>query len=635
MTVKARPATQVDLVGGSGVARHISLALDEGGRPIVAAWRDVGTPEARLTFSRRDSDRWRTRVVVRTSGGGYCSLATDRDGAPVIAYADLDTSTVMLARATADGADWVIETVADGALGLAASGPAVVVSADGQPEVCFASDEGPRLAVRAETGDWATQLLDPAASMGADVAYAAGPAGERHVLSRDPLSDSLVHLAEADGTWQRHELPWRGDPQVPGFLGDGPALAVDARGRPHAAFWTHEGIRHASLAENGVWTSTVVVPDGAAGPGPAIAIEPNGHPVIACPNASGGVEMARRDEEGWERETVGAGSEPRRAAGTVALALDARGATHVAFVDDHTGEVCTVLLPGPGPERVLHVSTSVDTALHGSVSDASVRRVKTDAVVPPAHGRLVLKSGGAFTYIPERGYHGADRFDYAVAGGRGAGEVGSVRISVEVPILLRVVQRPFPQRQKRSTSEVALPSRVLRGYTVALQRRQEGEWIDQRHAGTVRLAQLLRPPKQQGPPGPYRLELRDAQRRYPVARSDTYPRPPSHGVAVVLDGDLSALLALRSPRFDPEAGEFGPWPRKARKPRLREQATGDAVRYLQGVIFHRTGGHIVIDGFYGHETELRVTELQRSRRIEVDGVVGPRTWRVIDRLAGG
>ncbi len=218
--------------------------------------------------------------------------------------------------------------------------------------------------------------------------------------------------------------------------------------------------------------------------------------------------------------------------------------------------------------------------------------------------------------------------------GRGARELGSARISVEVPILFRVVQRPLPQRHRRSTSEVALPAHVLRGYTVALQRRRGDEWIDQRHAGTVRLAQLLRPPTQQGPPGPYRLELRHAQRRYPIARSDSYPRPPTRGVAVVLNGDLSALLALRGVGFDPEAGEFGPWPRKARKPRLSKPATGDAVRYLQGVIFHRMEGDIVIDGVYGRETELRVTELQRSRRIKVDGIVGPRTWRVVDRLAG-
>ncbi len=254
MTVEARPAAEVDLVGGSGEARHVSLALEEGGRPIVAAWRDVGTPQARLTFSRRDGDRWRTMVVVRAPGGGYCSLATDRDGAPVIAYADLDTSTIMLARGTADGVEWDIEVVAEGALGLVASGPALVVSADGRPEVCFASADGPRLAVRAETGAWTTQLLD-AASVVADVACAAGPAGERHVLSRDPLSDSLVHLAEGG----RHVAAPRAAVarrirSSRGSSATGRRWPWTPSGRPHAAFWTHEGISHASLADDGSWT---------------------------------------------------------------------------------------------------------------------------------------------------------------------------------------------------------------------------------------------------------------------------------------------------------------------------------------------------------------------------------------------
>jgi peptidoglycan hydrolase-like protein with peptidoglycan-binding domain len=61
---------------------------------------------------------------------------------------------------------------------------------------------------------------------------------------------------------------------------------------------------------------------------------------------------------------------------------------------------------------------------------------------------------------------------------------------------------------------------------------------------------------------------------------------------------------------------------------------GDAVRYLQGVIFHKAGGRITIDGYFGPETSRRVRDVQRSFRITVDGVVASDTWPVVDLLAG-
>jgi hypothetical protein len=88
------------------------------------------------------------------------------------------------------------------------------------------------------------------------------------------------------------------------------------------------------------------------------------------------------------------------------------------------------------------------------------------------------------------------------------------------------------------------------------------------------------------------------------------------------------------PRFEPGSGLWGLWPANADKPRLRRGAQGDAVRYVQGVIQHRAGGAIVIDGSFGVATERRVLDLQRFFRIAADGVVGDETWGVIDYLAG-
>ncbi len=109
------------------------------------------------------------------------------------------------------------------------------------------------------------------------------------------------------------------------------------------------------------------------------------------------------------------------------------------------------------------------------------------------------------------------------------------------------------------------------------------------------------------------------------------------------------------PLFRPEQGEFSLWPLNKNKVRLAQEDfvinrlargfdnwtdRGDAVRYLQGVILHKAGGRITVDGYYGPLTEGRVMDVQRwwnhhsEYKLEVDGLVGPNTWNIIDWLAG-
>jgi Putative peptidoglycan binding domain len=80
-------------------------------------------------------------------------------------------------------------------------------------------------------------------------------------------------------------------------------------------------------------------------------------------------------------------------------------------------------------------------------------------------------------------------------------------------------------------------------------------------------------------------------------------------------------------------GVFGLWPLNGDKPRLKLGSLGDAVLYLQSVIFHRAGGGIARDSSYGNQTKRRVRDVQREHGLTVDGAVGPQTWPVIDRLA--
>lgn len=83
--------------------------------------------------------------------------------------------------------------------------------------------------------------------------------------------------------------------------------------------------------------------------------------------------------------------------------------------------------------------------------------------------------------------------------------------------------------------------------------------------------------------------------------------------------------------FRPRHGQFGDYPER-RKSRLTMGATGDEVRYLQGVL-DKARIQTIVDGDFGRLTDRSVRRFQERRKLRVDGVVGQQTWAEIDRLA--
>lgn len=68
------------------------------------------------------------------------------------------------------------------------------------------------------------------------------------------------------------------------------------------------------------------------------------------------------------------------------------------------------------------------------------------------------------------------------------------------------------------------------------------------------------------------------------------------------------------------------------EPVLRRGSTGLPVRRLQSrmtAVGFRLGG---VDGRFGAKTEAAVRQLQRRADLVVDGVVGPKTWAVVNAL---
>lgn len=64
-------------------------------------------------------------------------------------------------------------------------------------------------------------------------------------------------------------------------------------------------------------------------------------------------------------------------------------------------------------------------------------------------------------------------------------------------------------------------------------------------------------------------------------------------------------------------------------PLLRRGAEGPAVERLQHLLVV-AGQHLVADGEFGPQTELKLKAFQRSRGLAVDGVAGPRSWRALE-----
>jgi len=71
-------------------------------------------------------------------------------------------------------------------------------------------------------------------------------------------------------------------------------------------------------------------------------------------------------------------------------------------------------------------------------------------------------------------------------------------------------------------------------------------------------------------------------------------------------------------------------PPSASLPILRPGMEGDAVRFLQQRLRAKQVYNGPISGFFGPQTEAAVRQLQQTRNLTVDGIVGPATWNALN-----
>jgi peptidoglycan hydrolase-like protein with peptidoglycan-binding domain len=66
---------------------------------------------------------------------------------------------------------------------------------------------------------------------------------------------------------------------------------------------------------------------------------------------------------------------------------------------------------------------------------------------------------------------------------------------------------------------------------------------------------------------------------------------------------------------------------------LKLGAPGDSVKQIQVIILLKAGGDISITGVFDQQTEKRVKDLQQFFGLKDDGIVGEKTWVILDFVA--
>lgn len=71
----------------------------------------------------------------------------------------------------------------------------------------------------------------------------------------------------------------------------------------------------------------------------------------------------------------------------------------------------------------------------------------------------------------------------------------------------------------------------------------------------------------------------------------------------------------------------------ATKPILRRGSTGADVEIIQALLKEAGIYKSIVDQIFGQQTETAVRTFQRDRQLQVDGVVGTKTWKALENTA--
>jgi hypothetical protein len=100
---------------------------------------------------------------------------------------------------------------------------------------------------------------------------------------------------------------------------------------------------------------------------------------------------------------------------------------------------------------------------------------------------------------------------------------------------------------------------------------------------------------------------------------------------MVRDGSLTG--APTSPGTPPPSGPSWTETLMQQLPTVKRGDSGEDVQSVQGLLQARSHPEVSIDGDFGAKTETAVKGLQNWAGLTADGIVGPKTWAALLRLA--
>ncbi len=114
----------------------------------------------------------------------------------------------------------------------------------------------------------------------------------------------------------------------------------------------------------------------------------------------------------------------------------------------------------------------------------------------------------------------------------------------------------------------------------------------------------------------------------------------ARGYSLAIDGDFgpeteSRVIDFQRGKGLSVDGIVGPQTWSALVMTIQSGSSGSAVTALQRQLYYVYGYSLAVDGVFGSETADKVREFQSYAKIDVDGIVGPITWRHLLALKSG
>ena len=64
-------------------------------------------------------------------------------------------------------------------------------------------------------------------------------------------------------------------------------------------------------------------------------------------------------------------------------------------------------------------------------------------------------------------------------------------------------------------------------------------------------------------------------------------------------------------------------------PQIQYKDYGPAIAAAQGALNYHGFGHLAVNGYFSQTMETEVRKFQKVKQLEVDGIIGPMTWRAL------